>query len=68
MPAHSSNIVTGLTATRSLVVEGAAIYTPTGKPEHEVLSSPAMIMEMELACVDAYNGHTIWEYEMVCPM
>ncbi len=46
-------ITTGLTATRRLVVEGAALYSPTGRAEHSVLSSPAMIMEMELASVDA---------------
>lgn len=46
-------ITIGLTATRHLVVEGAAIYSPTGRAEHGVLSSPAMIMEMELATVDA---------------
>ena len=46
-------IRTGLTATRSLVVEGAALYSPTGRAEHSVLSSPAMIMEMERASVDA---------------
>ncbi|HCI85301.1 MAG TPA: hypothetical protein DHV68_00505 [Dehalococcoidia bacterium] len=43
----------GLSATRTLVVEGPNLYSPTGKNEHSVLSSPAMIMEMELACVDA---------------
>ena len=46
-------ITTGLTATRHLVVEGAALYSPTGQAEHSVLSSPAMIMEMEQASVDA---------------
>ena len=46
-------ITIGLTATRQLVVEGAALYSPTGRAEHAVLSSPAMIMEMELATVDA---------------
>ena len=46
-------ITTGLTATRHLVVEGAALYSPTGRAEHSVLSSPAMIMEMEKASVDA---------------
>ncbi len=46
-------ITTGLAATRYLVVEGAALYSPTGRDEHSVLSSPAMIMEMELASVDA---------------
>ena len=47
------NITTGLTATRRMVVEGAALYSPTGRTEHSVLSSPAMIMEMELASDDA---------------
>jgi fluoroacetyl-CoA thioesterase len=46
-------ITTGLTATRYLVVEGDVLYSPTGRDEHSVLSSPAMIMEMELASVDA---------------
>ena len=50
-------VPTGLSATRSLVVEGSKLYSPTGKPEHSVLSSPAMIMEMELACVEAVQGH-----------
>lgn len=50
------SVTTGLTATRSLVVEGAALYSPTGRAEHSVLSSPAMIMEMELACVDAVRN------------
>jgi predicted thioesterase len=35
------------------VVEGTKLYSPTGKEEHSVLSSPAMIMEMEIACVEA---------------
>ncbi|MDP6665901.1 MAG: dihydrolipoamide acyltransferase [Dehalococcoidia bacterium] len=43
----------GLEATRGLVVESAALYSPTGREEHSVLSSPAMFMEMELASVDA---------------
>ncbi len=50
-------ITTGLSATRQLVVEGAVLYSPTGRPEHSVLSSPAMIMEMELASVEAVRGH-----------
>ena len=50
-------VPTGLSATRSLVVEGSKLYSPTGKPEHSVLSSPAMIMEMEIACVEAVQGH-----------
>ncbi len=32
------------------------LYSPTGKDEHSVLSSPAMIMEMEIACVEAVKG------------
>ncbi len=51
------DITTGLTATRHMVVEGPALYSPTGLAEHSVLSSPAMIMEMELACVDAVQRH-----------
>ncbi|MBT3996084.1 MAG: hypothetical protein HOF01_09815 [Chloroflexi bacterium] len=46
----------GLSATRTLVVEGSHLYSPTGKDEHSVLSSPAMIMEMEIACVEAVQG------------
>ena len=42
----------GLSASRTLMVEGASLYSPTGSVEHSVLSSPAMIMEMELASVD----------------
>jgi predicted thioesterase len=49
-------IVIGLTATRHMLVEGTALYSPTGKAEHSVLSSPAMIMEMELASVDAVRN------------
>lgn len=52
-PEFNAELTTGLTATRDLVVEGAALYSPTGRVEHSVLSSPAMIMEMELASVDA---------------
>jgi len=52
-----SAIPTGLSATRSLVVEGSKLYSPSGNSEHSVLSSPAMIMEMELACVEAVQGH-----------
>jgi|TARA_B100002003_G_C13649695_1_gene330653 predicted thioesterase len=48
---------TGISATRILTVQGDALYSPTGHAEHSVLSSPAMIMEMELACVDALGGH-----------
>ena len=33
------------------------MYSPTGRDEHSVLSSPAMIMEMELASVDAVRDH-----------
>ena len=57
MSAAPEVIPTGLSATRSLVVEGSKLYSPTGKDEHSVLSSPAMIMEMELACVEAVRGH-----------
>jgi fluoroacetyl-CoA thioesterase len=53
MTDSSSGVELGLTASRSLSVEGAHLYSPTGRDEHSVLSSPAMIMEMELACVDA---------------
>ena len=48
-----TNVTVGLEANRSLIVEGSVLYSPTGRAEHSVLSSPAMIMEMELACVDA---------------
>jgi fluoroacetyl-CoA thioesterase len=50
-------ITIGLSATRTCVVEGSLLYSPTGKVEHMVLSSPAMIMEMEIACVDAVKDH-----------
>jgi predicted thioesterase len=53
----NSNISLGLSASRSLIVDGPVIYSPSGKDEHRVLSSPAMIMEMELACVDAVREH-----------
>lgn len=56
MASTPDGLVTGLSAKRSLVVEGSKLYSPTGKNEHSVLSSPAMIMEMELACVEAVNG------------
>jgi predicted thioesterase len=39
-----------------LLIDAAHTYSPTGKDEHSVLSSPAMIMQMELACVDAVSG------------
>ena len=52
-----STIPTGLSATRSLVVEGSKLYSPTGQDQHSVLSSPAMIMEMELACIEALQSH-----------
>jgi predicted thioesterase len=57
MPLESNILTNGLTATRTTVVEGLALYSPTGKDEHSVLSSPAMIMEMELACVEAVSDH-----------
>jgi predicted thioesterase len=57
MPENNSDIALGLSASRSLIVEGSVIYSPSGKDEHRVLSSPAMIMEMELACVDAVRDH-----------
>ena len=53
MPQTRDSLKLGLSATRSLVVEGRRLYSPTGKAEHYVLSSPAMIMEMEIACVEA---------------
>ncbi len=56
MPAIPEGLVTGLSASRSLLVEGSKLYSPTGKDEDAVLSSPSMIMEMELACVDAVSG------------
>jgi len=48
-----SRFESGITASRTLLVEGDHLYSPSGKEKHAVLSSPAMIMEMELACVDA---------------
>ena len=54
---ENTDIALGLTASRSLIIEGSVIYSPSGKDEHRVLSSPAMIMEMELACVDAVRDH-----------
>ncbi len=56
MPSAPEGLTTGLSATRSLVVEGSHLYSPTGKAEHSVLSSPAMIMEMEIASVEAVQG------------
>lgn len=56
MPQTLDSLELGLSATRSLVVEGSHLYSPTGKAEHCVLSSPAMIMEMEIACVEATKG------------
>ena len=38
-------IAIGLTAARHLLVEGAAVYSPTGRAEHSVLSSPAICGE-----------------------
>jgi fluoroacetyl-CoA thioesterase len=57
MSPNQDGLSIGLSATRTLVVEGCKLYSPTGEIEHSVLSSPAMIMEMELACVDAVHGH-----------
>jgi predicted thioesterase len=57
MSPTADDLTLGLTATRSLVVEGSNLYSPTGKAEHSVLSSPAMIMEMEIACVEAVRDH-----------
>ena len=56
MPQTQDSLKLGLSAKRSLVVEGTHLYSPTGKIEHYVLSSPAMIMEMEIACVEAIKG------------
>ena len=56
MPQTRDSLKLGLSATRSLVVEGSHLYSPTGKAEHYVLSSPAMIMEMEIASVEAVQG------------
>ena len=56
MPSNQDGLELGLSATKSLVVEGNHLYSPTGKVEHSVLSSPAMIMEMEITCVEAVNG------------
>lgn len=56
MPAIPEGLVTGLTASRSLLVEGSKLYSPTGLDEDAVLSSPSMIMEMELACVEAVGS------------
>jgi predicted thioesterase len=49
----SIELAPGLSASRTILVEGSKLYSPTGKDEHSVLSSPAMIMEMEIACVEA---------------
>jgi len=57
MPENNTDIALGLSASRSLIVDGPVIYSPSGKDEHRALSSPAMIMEMELACVDAVREH-----------
>lgn len=57
MPPTVDDLPVGLTASRLLVVEGSHLYSPTGKAEHSVLSSPAMIMEMEIACVEAVRDH-----------
>ena len=57
MPENNTDIALGLSASRSLIVDGPVIYSPSGKDEHRTLSSPAMIMEMELACVDAVREH-----------
>ena len=56
-PEFRSTLKVGLSAVRVLTVEGLSLYSPTGREEHSVLSSPAMIMEMELACVDAVRDH-----------
>jgi fluoroacetyl-CoA thioesterase len=56
-PENNTDIALGLSASRSLIVDGPVIYSPSGKDEHRTLSSPAMIMEMELACVDAVREH-----------
>jgi predicted thioesterase len=56
MPKTKNSLKLGLSAIRSLVVEGTHLYSPTGKTGDYVLSSPAMIMEMEIACVEAVQG------------
>mgnify|MGYP001577431725 CR=1 FL=1 len=53
MPKTKNSLKLGLSAVRSLAVESIHLYSPTGKIEDYVLSSPAMIMEMEIACVEA---------------
>jgi fluoroacetyl-CoA thioesterase len=53
---NSGKLALGLSASRSILVEGSKLYSPTGKNEHSVLSSPAMIMEMEIACVEAVQN------------
>ncbi|MBP39401.1 MAG: dihydrolipoamide acyltransferase [Dehalococcoidia bacterium] len=57
MPPDPEGFSIGLSATRTLLIEGSKLYSPTGKDEHAVLSSPAMIMEMELACVDSIRSY-----------
>jgi len=40
----------GIELRREWVVSPSHLYNPSGKRGHEVLSSPAMIMEMETTC------------------
>ncbi len=56
MTPSTDGLAIGLSATRTLLVDESNAYSPTGKKEHSVLASPAMIMEMELACVAAVRG------------
>ena len=46
----------GIELSTTWTVDEAHQYNPSGKPGHEVLSSPSMIWEMETACADLAKG------------
>ncbi len=50
-------LVAGLELSRSWMVDERHLYNPSGKPGHDVLSSPSMIWEMETTCADLAKSY-----------
>ena len=57
MASRQHSLVAGLELSRSWEVTRDHLYNPAGIPGREVLSSPSMILEMEITCGDLVREH-----------
>ncbi len=65
MTVETGTLAVGQELRREWEVGPDHLYNPSGKPSHDVLSSPSMIMEMETTCAELARAQLAPEFTTV---